>query len=211
MMVTLTDAFVVANGKCAACHNKDLDANHLLKCAICRLVYHIFCPQIDPQSEPYQCTKSFLKTYYADSVRKPNFHWTCDPCTIGKDTAEKTDISQQVTRLTAQMETQTAQIETLATKVEDLVKIIPSVNPINQPIGATHGSPWANAGAVQKLRSSLLVKPHVTHGKPDITEITKVVVDNKLQVNNVGVSRTTGYTYINCPSEATRDVLKSKL
>ena len=148
MMVILTDAFVDPNGECAGCHNKDLDAHYLLKCAICRHVYHIFCPQIDPQSEPYQCTKTFLKSYHAESVRKPNFHWTCDPCTIGNDTAEKTDISQQVTRLTAQMVTQTAQMETLTTKFEDLVKAIPSVNPVNQPFGATHGSPWANTGAV---------------------------------------------------------------
>ena len=56
-----------------------------------------------------------------------------------------------------------------------------------------------------------MVKPHVTHGKPDIKEISKIVVDNKLQVNNIGVSATTGNTFINYPSEAARDELKSKL
>ena len=100
-------------------------------------------------------------------------------------------------------------METLTARVGDLMNELPSRN---QPIGAptnTQGSPWTNTGAVQRLRSSFMVKPFGLV-KADIKQINKIVVDNKLQVNKIGESQT-GNTFIHCPSEDVRNTLQQKL
>ena len=91
----------------------------------------MFCPILDPDT--YHCSRTFLKSFYVATVKKPNFSWTCEPCSINKDITAKAALSHQVEKLTAQMETQKVLIETMATNVEQLVKTIPTVNPLIQP------------------------------------------------------------------------------
>ena len=172
----------------------------------------MLCPSLAPGAA--HCNKTFLKNFQAQIIKNSFFSWTCEPCSIRKDTAAKSDLKHQVEKLAAQMETQQAQIETIGTNVEQLVKTIPTIptsNPLIQPSGSTQANPWTNIGAVKKLKSSLMIKPHTSQGQPEISVINKLVSDNKLQVHNVGVNPTTGNTYINCPSDAARNEIKTKL
>ena len=167
----------------------------------------MFCPNLG--SGTAHCNKTFLKNFLA--LKNSYFSWTCELCSIDKDTAAKADLKHQVEKLAAQMVTQQVQIETMATNVEQLVKTIPTANPLIQPSGSTQGNPWTNIGRVKNLKSSLMIKPHTVAGQPEISDINKLVSDNKLQVNNVGVNPATGITFINCPSDAARKKIKEKL
>merc|ERR1711888_258971 len=87
---------------------------------------------------------------------------------------------------------------------DDIKQDITSIQPPDLQ-SSTQGNPWANTRATQKLRSSFLVKP-TTSGLADMVKINKIVSDNKLQVNMVGVSQK-GNTFIHCPTVKTTTTL----
>ena len=109
MSSNLKDAWVPVSGECKGCKESTLDPDELVKCGTCRFTYHMFCPILDQASQ--HCSRTFLKQFHKEAVKKPYFSWTCEPCSITKDITGKTALSHQVEKLTAQMETQKAQIE----------------------------------------------------------------------------------------------------
>ena len=139
MSSNLKDAWLLGCGECVLCKNPEPPPDESVQCSNCKRQYHMFCPSLAPGTA--HCNKTFLKNFHAQTLKNSFFSWTCEPCSINKDTAAKSDLKHQVEKLAAQMETQQVQIETMATNVEQLVKTIPTVNPLIQPSGSTQGNP----------------------------------------------------------------------
>ena len=207
-------------GECHRCEltvQKDVS----LQCETCNLFFHPLCPATTTQEK--LCTKTFLAQFNAKSTCKPNFSWKCNECMITQDTAKKTDLAQIVHSLALKLESlskslddfkQEASQDTLVvTDALDAFRdtFIKHINS-NQPPdlqSSSQGNPWANARATQKLRSSFIVKP-TTSGAADMVKINKIVSDNKLQVNMVGVSQK-GNTFIHCPTKEASATLQTHI
>ena len=198
------DARIDETGHCTAC-NDGVSHNSILTCTDCLIKFHADCDNIEKEDIP--CTKSFLHVFHANSTRKPNFSWRCDACVTEKDTTAKIPLNEKVNELSRQIELLTKAM----TDTCDKVNALTPGGPLPPATADISTNPWTNSKAVHKLRSSLLVKPDPTTGKPDIKKITEIVSKNHLQVHNIGVSSSTGNTFINCPSESARDTLQKKL
>ena len=215
-----TDSFVNNDGKCNKC-DITVPEKELLQCEECKTSFHVMCAMINPGEK--HCTRSFLNQYLTQSTKKPNFSWKCDPCTTCQDAAKKSDLAQIVHGLVLKVEALTTAFgdfkqetkqgnttlaNTLGSLKQDIKQDITSIQPL-LPQPSTQGNPWANTGATQKLRSSFLVKPSQT-GTADMGKINKIVSDNNLQVNMIGVSQK-GHTFIHCPNEEASKKLQSHI
>ena len=220
-MGLLSESVLNAEGKCSECVHYTTN-DDTLQCDVCKNSYHVFCEGLDTGEK--HCTKTFLTQFIAKSCRKPNFSWKCDPCAIQRDKAEKTDLAQIVHKLASHVEVLTTAFETFTRDIKQDNRILTTTfeilkHDIKQDITAiqlpgpqptTQGNPWTNTGAIQKLRSSFLVKPSVSGSKADMEKINKIVTDNNLQVNNIGVSQT-GNTFIHCPTEDASKTLQTHI
>ena len=227
-MGLLSKSVLKNEGKCTECELM-VNNDEILQCDVCKNSYHVFCDGLDTGEK--HCTKTFITQFIAKSTRKPNFSWKCDPCAIQQDNAEKTDLAQIVHRLASQVEVLTIEIDTLttifgtfkhdikqdnkilATTFESLKHDIKQDITAIQPPGpqpSTQGNPWTNTGAIQKLRSSFLVKPSASGSKADMEKINKIVTDNNLQVSKIGVSQS-GNTFIHCPTEDASKTLQAHI
>ena len=193
------------SGECAQCHLKPPPLS-ILKCEICKKSYHANCDTLEKVNQP--CAPSFLSNYHTPSTKKPNFSWKCDICAIDQDIADKVALSHRVDNITRTIETLTEAIE----KISDKISTPPSANPMPPGvISNTTGNPWSNAGAVQQLRSSFIIKKHATNGKADIKKIEQIVEDGNFPVYGIGQTAT-GDTIINCPAgTTTRSLLEQKI
>ena len=111
---------------------------------------------------------------------------------ISQDTANKTDLAQIVHGLVLKVDALTTALGdfkqetkqdniTLANTLDSLKQDIKQdITSIQQPVpqSSTHGNPWANTGAIQKLRSSFLVKPSQS-GTADMDRINEIASDKK--------------------------------
>ena len=198
-MGLLAESVLTDDGDCAGCQTTDVDTKATLQCDSCKNTYHMLCDNVDEEEK--QCTKTFLVHFYNRSTKKPNFSWKCDPCTIEKDNAEKTSLSLVVNRLAIQ-------VDALTTKFDDFKHDITAIQS-TAPQPNAQGNPWTNPRAVRELKSSFLVKPSGST-KADIEKINKIVIDNNLQVNKIGVSLT-GNTFVHCPTEEASNSLQERL
>ena len=201
-MGLLSESALNTEGICSKCE-LTVDVNATLQCDGCKTSYHMLCEDLDVGEK--HCTKSFLTQFNTKSTRKPNFSWKCDPCTIKQDNAEKSSLSQIVHKLAMHVDELTTTFENFKHDIKHDITAIQPTGP--QP--NTQGNPWTNTGAVRKLKSSFLVKPSGSD-KADIEKINKIVIENNLQVNKIGVSQT-GTTFIHCPTEDASNSLQRKL
>ena len=207
-------------GKCQGC-KLTVQKDDSLQCETCNFFFHPFCSATTTQEK--LCTKTFLAQFNAKSTCKPNFTWKCNECMITQDTAKKTDLAQIVHGLVLKVDALTTALNdfkqetkqdnttlanTLGSLKQDIKQDITSIQPL-VPQSSTQGNPWANTGAIQKLRSSFLVKPSQS-GTADMDRINEIASDKKLQVNMIGVSQK-GNTFIHCPTEEASLILQSHI
>ena len=178
-----------STGKCQGC-KLAVQKDDLLQCETCNYSYHPFCSASTSQEK--LCTKTLLAQFNAKSTSKPNFSWKCNVCVITQDTAKKTDLAQVVHGLVLKVDALTTALNnfkqetkqnnttltnTLDSLGQDIKQDITSIQPL-VPQSSTQRNPWANTGAIQKLRSSFLVEPSRA-GKADIDRINEIASEKK--------------------------------
>ena len=209
-----------STGKCQGC-KLAVQKDELLQCETCNYSYHPFCSASTSQEK--LCTKTLLAQFNAKSTSKPNFSWKCNVCVITQDTAKKTDLAQVVHGLVLKVDALTTALNnfkqetkqnnttlanTLDSLGQDIKQDITSIQPL-VPQSSTQRNPWANTGAIQKLRSSFLVEPSRA-GNADIARINEIASEKKIQVDKIGVSQK-GNTFIHCPTEEASLNLRSHI
>ena len=178
----------------------DVPENHILQCSSCSIRFHGICKKI--QTTEAQCCKTFIEYFNLQTVKKPNFSWTCESCILKQDTDDKVTVATTVMSLATQVDTLTAKFDELKNELSQRTQQLPA-----------QGNPWSNPSDVQRvktnLKSSIIIKPN-NGAKPDLKKIREIVNTNNLPVHNVGVSNT-GNTFIHCASEQTRATLVNEL
>ena len=206
-MGKLEDTYIDQQGNCVDC-NLAVTKSCQLQCADCEQTFHAACKNLD--KDDTQCTPTFLGLFHANSTKKPNFSWTCNTCATSKDTAHKVAMTQQIDKLSIQVSQLSDAVATIVGKVDKMNTLTPGKPPPG-PTADLSTNPWSDPSAVQRIRSALVVKPHLATGGADVKKkIAKIVVENNLQVHSIGVS-STGNTFVNCPSQPVRDELQQKL
>ena len=142
---------------------------------------------------------------------------------ITQDTAKKTDLAQIVHGLALKLESLTTSLDDFKQEArQDTLAVADTLDAFRDTFrqhikliqppdlqSSSQGNPWANTRATQKLRSSFIVKP-TTSGTADMVKINKIVSDNKLQVNMIGVSQK-GNTFIHCPTKEASITLQTHI
>ena len=220
-MGTLSHSYInPSTGKCRGCE-LTVQKDDSLQCETCKFFFHPFCSATITQEK--LCTKTFLAQFNAKSTCKPNFSWKCNECMITQDTAKKTDLAQIVHSLALKLESLTTSLDDFKQEArQDTLAVADTLDAFRDTFrqhikliqppdlqSSSQGNPWANTRATQKLRSSFIVKP-TTSGTADMVKINKIVSDNKLQVNMIGVSQK-GNTFIHCPTEEASKTLQTHI
>ena len=186
------------DGVCPNCEEMVVHGQ-ALNCTDCSGIFHATCSKLDRPDLP--CSKTFLDSFLK---AKCNFKWYCERCEIRRDSAMKVSLSTLMSALSKN-------VEKLNNKMDELTeKSNPGTNQSTGIPGVSHGGAWSNPNAVQQLRASLVIKPNTSEDKLDMKELSKIAVENNVQVSKIGVS-TKGNTFIHCASVKARDRLEEKV
>ena len=207
-------------GVCETCESSAKDAE-ILCCHYCKSFFHALC-----NSEAGILDGIAKKTYlnlHKQASTKSNFIWVCDTCLTQSEMNEVSTVKEMMSQLmdrfnnlesqvSHQIKSQvTNEFEKLTKSHEDKFKQLSNTieAKVAEPVDVGK-TVWNNSKKVAELRSSLLVKSD-EHGNPvSADKVKTVIMDNGIQVNKVVVS-STGDTFINLPSQASRDRLRPLL
>ena len=205
-------------GKCSTCAQA-VGPSESITCCSCSITFHAHsCSAVDKQDSI--CTSSLLKLF-AGSTTRNNFKFFCDVCLTKFETNKATvvedrfhELMSQVTKMASTLNDVKSTVSTMSDKVcQPAITGNTAANQNTTSAPLATSSPWSDNARVHNMRSSLIVKPKAGNqsAQVDLDKVRSLAVTNKIPVSKVGISQTTGHTYIHCPSIKDRDRLQPLL
>lgn len=191
-------------GKCTSC-SQDVTQPDVLVCCSCNSSFHAMCTTVEKQN--YLTTASFLKIF---QKARDNFKWFCNECLTQFETSKCATIDDRIGHLVEQVSKMSKNMNELSNTVSTLK------SSHSTPLVSNSGnvnSVWSDVNRTQHVKSSLVMKPVAGDSAktlPDLTKLKDIAVKNRIQVSNIGKSKT-GNTFIHCSSAADRDKLQPLL
>ena len=195
---------VEPNSVCSSCNQKVPDSQ-TLKCAECDRIYHAVCSSA-PARESQICNSTFLSAFLKPST-SPNFTWSCDACKTEVETEKVASMRQLMNKMAAN---HTAQISALTSLVENLASKVDLISETRNQNNAPNNTVWNDEARVQKIKSSLVVKPDEQGNKVSSKVVRKIAAEEGIPIDSL-IEATNGEMFVNLPDSESRDRVSQKI